>query len=54
MADAPGPEPSNPIYFILAIIVTFFIVWLYTGGPGRFEAENPNVTPPTAEEIGQP
>lgn|GEM_PF-6743714 len=55
MPEVPAaPGPSNPIYFVLAIIIALFILWLYTGGPSRYEEAHPEVPPPTAQEIGVP
>jgi len=52
MAEAPAPEASNPLIYLFAFLVIVFIIWLYTGGPSRYEAAHPEVPLPTPAEIG--
>ena len=55
MPDKPEvPGPSNPLYYLIAIVVLAFLVWLYTGGPNRYESEHPDIPPPTGAELGLP
>ncbi|PIR44643.1 MAG: hypothetical protein COV10_04035 [Candidatus Vogelbacteria bacterium CG10_big_fil_rev_8_21_14_0_10_51_16] len=48
MPDAPEPTASNPIWWFLALMLGLFIIWMFTGGPQRYEEQH-KLTPPTTQ-----
>ena len=42
-------ETDNPIYWFLALMIALFIIWMYTGGPNRYEEEHPETLPPVLQ-----
>ncbi|MBI5138870.1 MAG: hypothetical protein HZA95_03680 [Candidatus Vogelbacteria bacterium] len=47
-APAAAPESGgNPIWWFLGIMIALFLVWLFGGGPQRYEARHPELVPTT-------
>ena len=45
--SAPPSDGGNPIWWFLAIMIGLYLIWLFGGGPQRYEARHPELTPTT-------